>query len=107
GRKALELDPMSPIINAVVAWNLTMARRYDDAIEQGLRTTQLFPTFMPGHAYLGLAYLEAGRPRDAIPALEASQKLQNITVIETWLIRAHFAAGDTPIANRLADELER
>ncbi|HEX7831048.1 MAG TPA: protein kinase, partial [Thermoanaerobaculia bacterium] len=48
GKKALELDPMSPIINAVVAFNLTMARRYDAAIEQGIRTTQLFPNFMPG-----------------------------------------------------------
>ena len=106
GRKALELDPMSPIINAVVAYNLTMARRYDAAIEQGLRTTQLFPAFMPGHAYLGLAYLEAGRPNDAIPALEASQRLQDITVIKTWLIRAHLAAGNTSTATRLASELE-
>jgi eukaryotic-like serine/threonine-protein kinase len=106
GRKALELDPMSPIINAVVAYNLTMARRYNAAIEQGLRTTQLFPTFMPGHAYLGLAYLEAGRPNDAIPALEASQRLQEITVIATWLIRAHFAAKNVPTATRMASELE-
>jgi serine/threonine-protein kinase len=107
GQKALELDPMSPIINAVVAWNLTMARRYDAAIEQGLRTTQLFPTFMPGHAYLGLAYLEAGRPREAVAALEASQKLQNITVIETWLIRARAAAGDHGTAARLTDALRK
>ena len=107
GQKALQLDPMSPIINAVIAYNRTMARRYDAAIEQGLRTTQLFPTFMPGHAYLGLAYLEAGKPREAIAALEASQKLQDITVIFTWLIRAHLAAGDTAEAARLAADLEK
>jgi eukaryotic-like serine/threonine-protein kinase len=107
GRKALELDPMSPIINAVVAWNSTMARRYDDAIAQGVRTTRLFPDFMPGHAYLGLALLESGNARDAIGPLEKSQSLQNIIVVETWLIRAHRAAGDLVTADRLASRLEQ
>jgi eukaryotic-like serine/threonine-protein kinase len=106
GKKALELDPMSPIINAVVAFNSTMARRYDLAIEQGLRTTQLFPDFMPGHAYLGLAQLEAGKPKDAIASFEQSQKLQDIVVVATWLIRAHRAAGDVPTAERMTKELE-
>ncbi|HYH06426.1 MAG TPA: protein kinase [Thermoanaerobaculia bacterium] len=107
GRKALELDPMSPIINAVVAWNSTMARRYGVAIEQGQQTTNLFPDFLAGHAYLGLALLESGRPKDAIPELEASQKLADIVVIFTWLIRAHHAAGDGATASRLLEELEQ
>ncbi|MDP9191980.1 MAG: tetratricopeptide repeat-containing serine/threonine-protein kinase [Acidobacteriota bacterium] len=107
GKKALELDPMSPIINAVVAFNSTMARRYDVAIEQGRRTTQLFPDFMPGHAYLGLALLESGKPHDAIAAFTASQKLQDIVVVFTWLIRAHRATGDAATAERLTKELEQ
>ena len=107
GAKALELDPMSPIINAVVAWNSTMARRYDVAIEQGRRTTRLFPEFMPGHAYLGLAYLESGRAPEALASLARSQELQDIVVVTTWLIRAQQAAGRIEEANRLAAELER
>ena len=107
GKKALELDPMSPIINAVVSFNSTMARRYDVAIEQGLRTTQLFPDFMPGHAYLGLAQLEAGKPYDAIASFEQSQKLQDIVVVATWLIRAHRATGDVATAEKMTQELER
>jgi serine/threonine protein kinase/tetratricopeptide (TPR) repeat protein len=107
GKKALELDPMSPIINAVVAFNDTMARRYPLAIEQGHRTTQLFPDFMPGHAYLGLALLESGRPHEAIAAFQESQKLQDIVVVSTWLIRAHRAAGDLATAERMTRELEK
>ncbi|HYI09779.1 MAG TPA: protein kinase [Thermoanaerobaculia bacterium] len=106
GKKALELDPMSPIINAVVVWNSTMARRYDTAIEQGQRTTRLFPDFMPGHAYLGLAYLEAGKPREAIAELKRSQELVDIVVVHTWLIRAHLAAGDIASARKMVTELE-
>jgi TolB-like protein len=106
GQKALELDPMSPIINAVVGWNETMARRYDAAIEQTRRTTQLFPSFSPGHAYLGLAYLESGKPREAIAALETARRELDIVVFETWLIRAHLAAGDHALARRMTAELE-
>ncbi len=107
GKKALELDPMSPIINAVVAWNFTMARRYDAAIQQGTRTTQLFPDFMPGHAYLGLALLESGRAREAIAPLETARKQLDIVVVRTWLARAHHAAGDRETALRMLHEIER
>ncbi|HEX8410229.1 MAG TPA: protein kinase [Thermoanaerobaculia bacterium] len=106
GRKALEIDPMSPIINAVVAWNSTMARRYDAAIQQGTRTTQLFPDFMPGHAYLGLALLESGRPREALASLEKAREQLDIVVVRTWLARAHAAAGDRETAMRMLREIE-
>ena len=107
GQKALDLDPMSPIINAVVAWNSTMARRYDAAIQQGTRTTQLFPDFMPGHAYLGLALLESGRAREALGPLETARRQLDIVVVRTWLARAHHAAGDVDTATRLLREIER
>ncbi|HEX2835209.1 MAG TPA: protein kinase [Thermoanaerobaculia bacterium] len=107
GNKALELDPMSPIINAVVAWNLTMARHYDAAIAQGKRTTQLFPTFMPGHAYLGLAYLESGRAREAIAPFTTARKELDIPVFVTWLARAQLASGDRAAAEKLLAELKR
>ncbi|HEX6083028.1 MAG TPA: protein kinase [Thermoanaerobaculia bacterium] len=107
GRKALDLDPMSPIINAVVAWNLTMARRYDAAIQQGTRTTQLFPDFMPGHAYLGLALLESGRAREALGPLETARKQLDIVVVRTWLARAHHASGDAATAARMLREIEQ
>ncbi|HET8774209.1 MAG TPA: protein kinase [Thermoanaerobaculia bacterium] len=106
GRRALDLDPMSPIINAVVAWNSTMARRYDTAIEQGTRTTQLFPDFMPGHAYLGLAQLESGHPREALASFETARKNLDIAVVRTWLARAHLAAGERDEAVRITRKLE-
>ena len=106
GRLALALDPMSPIINAVVAWNRTMARRYPAAIEQGVRSTQLFPEFMAGHAYLGLAYLESGKPAEALASLERARELLDIVVIQTWLARAQLAAGNRAAAEQILRQLE-
>lgn len=107
GRRALALDPMSPIINAVVAWNRTMARRYPAAIEQGVRSTQLFPEFMAGHAYLGLAYLESGKPAEALASLERARELLDIVVIQTWLARAQLAAGNRAAAEQILRQLEQ
>jgi serine/threonine protein kinase/tetratricopeptide (TPR) repeat protein len=106
GKKALALDPMSPIINAVVAYNFTMARQYDAAIEQGVRTTQLFPKFMPAHAYLGLAYLESGKGAEAIAALGVARKELDIPVFVIWQARAHLLAGDRREAERLLVQLQ-
>lgn len=106
GKKALALDPMSPIINAVVAYNFTMARQYDAAIEQGVRTTQLFPKFMPAHAYLGLAYLEAGKGAQAIAALGVARKELDIPVFVIWQARAHLLTGDRREAQRLLEQLQ-
>ena len=106
GRRALTLDPMSPIINAVLVWNRTMARRYPAAIERGIRTTQLFPDFMAGHAYLGLAYLESGKPQEALESLGTARELLDIVVIQTWLARAHLANGDRAAAEKILRDLE-
>jgi tetratricopeptide (TPR) repeat protein len=83
-----------------------MARRDEAALEQGLRTTQLFPQFMPGHAYLGLAYLESGRAREAIAPLTTARTGLDIPVVVTWLARAHLASGDRATATALLRELE-
>ncbi len=107
GSRALELDPMSPIINAVVGWNLLMARRYGDSVAQNQKTTRLFPTFMPGHAYLGLANLESSRTPAAIEAFQQSQKLADITVVLTWLARAQLQAGQLDAAKATIATIEQ
>ena len=44
GKRAVELDPLSPIINADLGITLYLARRYDDAIEQLRKTLVIDPT---------------------------------------------------------------
>ena len=44
-RRSRELDPLSPIINAVVGFDFHMARRHDDAIRAFDRTLEIEPGF--------------------------------------------------------------
>jgi tetratricopeptide (TPR) repeat protein len=55
GRRAIELDPLSPIINADLGQDLYSARRYDEAIAQLRKTLEIDPTFYYAHYNLGIA----------------------------------------------------
>lgn len=59
-QRALELDPLSIIMNRIYADILVDARRFDEAIEQFHKTIELDPNFATAHFFLGRAY---ERPR--------------------------------------------
>ena len=71
-RQAHELDPLSVVVNMEMAWNFFMARKYDCAIEQAVRVTQLEPEFPSSQYILGLACEQKGRYGEARAALERS-----------------------------------
>ena len=54
-KRALELDPLSPIINAWLGWRYYFARQFDQAIAQYLRTLEIDENFVPAHLVLGQA----------------------------------------------------
>jgi TolB-like protein/Tfp pilus assembly protein PilF len=55
-KQARELDPLSPIIHAGVAWIYHLARRDDEAMEEARKSLEIDPAFMIGHFRLGVAY---------------------------------------------------
>ena len=72
--KAMELDPLSPVVNADNGLTLYFARRYDEAIEQYLKTLEIDPTFILANIPLAGAYEQ----KKMYP--EAIDKLQILTV---------------------------
>lgn len=67
---ALQLDPLSLIVNACAGGVLVFCRKYDEAIEQLLRTVELEPTFYFAHWTLGRAYMLGGDTDKAIDAFQ-------------------------------------
>ncbi len=65
-RKAQQLDPSSPIINAYVAGAFYFARQYDKAIEKCLRTLEMDPNFGLARLILGWAYRQKAMFEEAI-----------------------------------------
>jgi eukaryotic-like serine/threonine-protein kinase len=65
-RRALELDPLSLIINRVYADCLLDADRVDEAIDQYLKTLEIDPNFLSAHYFLARAYEAKGMHDQAV-----------------------------------------
>ena len=107
-RRAKEIDPLSPVINAGEVWTLYFARRYDEAIEQGTKLAEMEPQFAEVHEYLKRSYDQKGMYRDAITARQMRRKLAGYDPIETPAIKsaASATAAQAYWQKRLEQEIE-
>ena len=88
---ALELDPLSAVMNTHLGWHFTCTREYDLAIAQYHRTFTLDPKFVVAQWYLGLAFEQVGRYDEAETAFREALSSTN----QDQIIRAdaaHFYA---------------
>jgi tetratricopeptide (TPR) repeat protein len=86
---------LSPTLTASLGQVAHFAREYDSAIAYHTAAIELAPDFFPAHLFLGQTLGEAGRPTDAVAALERALSLsgQSPEVLAA-LIASHAAAGD-------------
>jgi TolB-like protein len=103
---ALQIDPLSPIINEDLGDAAYYARRYDQAIEQYQRTLALFPDRQSTHIMLGLSYLQLERYPEARDQLqrgfadsEGPPQLPGAATISL----VYSALGDSSMARRIAE----
>jgi TolB-like protein/DNA-binding winged helix-turn-helix (wHTH) protein/Flp pilus assembly protein TadD len=73
--RALELDPVSPIINLHLGWHYLYTQQYDQAIEQLAKTLELDRDYALAHWYLGLAYEQKRMYTDAFRELSRAKEL--------------------------------
>ena len=65
-KRAQEIDPISPIINAEQGLPFYYARHYDQAIEQFHKALEIVPEFVPLRHYLYSAYIQKGMGEEAL-----------------------------------------
>lgn len=68
--RALELEPLSLVINFEVGLASYSSRSYDQAIDQFQKTLELDATFPPPYAYLAAAYEQKGMFQEAITTFQ-------------------------------------
>lgn len=94
-RRAKEIDPLSPVINAGEVWILYYARRYDEAIGHGRRLAEMNPQFAEVHEYLKRSYDQKGMYREAIESRQTRRKLAGLDPAMTPPIKRAAAAQNT------------
>jgi len=101
-----ELDPLSLIINVAIAWASYMGRRYDDALEQLLRTVELDPNYPVTYWILGLLYRITGRYDLATGAGEKGVNLSGGSpLMRAALAHSYGKAGKRAEAMQILDDL--
>ena len=69
-KRALQLDPLSLLINGSLGLTFYEARQYEQAIEQEQKTLDLDPNYLIARIGLGLAYIQKSMYQEGIAELE-------------------------------------
>jgi TolB-like protein/Flp pilus assembly protein TadD len=104
---AQRADPLSPIANVNLGYQLVRARRYDEGIARLRQTLELFPHFGPVHSALGLAYSHQGKPREALEHFQQFREIFGETPDSVGFLGfAHARSGDRRRARAALESLE-
>jgi TolB-like protein/tetratricopeptide (TPR) repeat protein len=106
-RKALELDPLSLIINMEAGLPDYYSGQYQRASAHFRKALQLDPAFALAHCNLGRAYAESGDFEKGIAELEQAVRLDRTAAMVSILAQAYAAAGRRAEAEGLLGQLER
>ena len=107
GKRAAELDPLSPQIPLDAIFAYAWKDDYEAAKEQAKRAGDLDPTFFfPPWAY-GWIDIQAGKVDDAIPDFQKSKAMESPAFVSAWLAYAYGASGDRARAAAEAEDLKK
>jgi tetratricopeptide (TPR) repeat protein len=107
GNRAIELDPLSPIMNADLGFTLYFARHYDDAIVQLRKPLVLDPTFAYALYNLGMVLQSKGDLPGAIAQYEKAKQFSDDPHISALSGAAKALAGDKNAALQTLTDLDK
>ena len=104
-KRAEDLDPLSLIISADVAYNLVLCRRFDEGLAHAEKTLRLDPNFYYTHYVIGWAHSMKGEHAKALAEFRRSRELNNDPFATALFAQALAKAGERAEAIKLRDEL--
>ena len=106
-KRAIKLDPFTPIFNASLGWWYYLGRLNEEAIAQSKRTIEIAPNHFFAHWVLGLAYGEQRSYADAVVALQKALALNQFDQhIRADLGRIFGMMGEREEAEKILSEFE-
>ena len=106
GKRAVELDPLSLIINADLGTDYYFARRYDESIAQLRKTVELDPGFYYVRLNLGEALAAKGAFDEAIAEYQKAHALNDDPFVLGLLGHAYASSGNKTEALKILDQLK-
>jgi TolB-like protein/Flp pilus assembly protein TadD len=104
-KRALELDPVVPIIGVSLGATYRQARRYDEAIAQLRDSVEMHPEFYWARRFLGLALESKGAAGEAIAEYRKAFELNDDPVVLALLAHAEVSLGKQSEARQILGQL--
>jgi len=104
-KRAVELDPISPIGRTDAATVYMVERRYDEAIAQLRSILETDPDFYWAHRQLGLALELNGAPSDAIVEYQRASELNDDPRVLAFIAHAKASMGRGTEAREILAQL--
>ena len=105
--RALELDPLSRVINNEAGWPLGYLGKHEEAIAQYRRAMELDPLYPTPHLPTGLEYEDMGRYEDAIAEYRTFERLSGEgPTAAAYIAHAEAKRGRRDEAQRILRGLE-
>ena len=94
-------------MNADLGWDLYLARRYDEAIEQLRKAIDIEPNYWVSHVLLGRCYVQKGQLREAVAEFEKARQIENsIPEVVAALGHGYAVSGRRADALKIVRELQ-
>ena len=106
GKRSVELDPLSIVINADLGETFFYAGRFDESVAQLRKTLEIDPTSFYTHYNLGIALQAKGDLPGAITEYEKAKQLGDNTTVSTFYAQAKAHAGDKDAARKMLSDLD-
>jgi len=107
GKRAIELDPLSTVINVDLGVTFYYAHRYDEADMQMRKSLEIDPTSFYAHYNLGIVLQLKGDLSGAIAEYEKAKQLSDNPLASTLCAQAKAQAGDKDAALRMLSDLDK
>jgi TolB-like protein/Flp pilus assembly protein TadD len=104
-KRAVELDPLSLVINADLGRDYFAARRYDEAITQLRKTIEMDPRFYYAHTAMGRVWQLKGQLDEAIVEYRKAAELNDDPFALALLGQAYARAGQREEAQKILARL--
>jgi len=104
-QRALEIDPLSPLINMNVGWTYFTAGRPDRALDQAVKMIEIEPDFYGAYWLKGAIRLAEGRYAEAVEELKRAVSLGGHHIVVADLASACGLAARREEATILLDQL--
>ncbi len=106
GKRAAELDPLSPQIPVDALIAFVWQGKYAEARDLARRAASLDPTYFFPAFMEGWMEIQAGKVNDAIPLFQKARALGSPPFVAAWLGYAYGVTGDRARAMAAIDELK-